>query len=195
MKCGNCGAVVAKGAGRFCTHCAAVLPDAERVSAYEFRTDEARFDEAERHDGFDLAMRHEPEPAHGGMGQVVGIVVLVFGVFWTFMALSMFPPMALFGLLFVGIAFYGAVYKPMQLARAPLERTLAIVVDERTSVSGGGQNSSASTHYYATLQFRDGRRVELNCSGKLAGEITRGDLGVACTKLGKHLVGFARIPV
>ncbi|HTM20032.1 MAG TPA: DUF2500 family protein [Kofleriaceae bacterium] len=193
MKCDNCGAAVMKGSGRFCTHCGGVLPDAERISAYEFRTDEARFDEAERHDGFAQAMRHVPEPAQGGAASVIGILVLVFGVFWTIMALSMFPPMALFGIFFIGIAFYGAVYKPMQLARAPLERALAIVVDERTSVSGG--KDSTSTHYYATLQLRDGRRCEFSCSGKLAGEITRGDLGVACTKLGKHLLGFARIPV
>ena len=34
---------------------------------------------------------------------LIGIFVVCFGIFWTIMAGSMFPPMAIFGILFVAI--------------------------------------------------------------------------------------------
>ena len=46
------------------------------------------------------------------MGGIGGIAVAVFGVFWTFMAMSIGAPpfFALFGLVFVAMAIGGAVY-------------------------------------------------------------------------------------
>jgi hypothetical protein len=48
----------------------------------------------------------EPSPV---AGTIVGIFVIAFGIFWTVMAGCMFPPMALFGLVFIGAAIYGVV--------------------------------------------------------------------------------------
>lgn len=80
------------------------------------------------------------------------------------------------------------------IARAPVVRVVAVVVDERVRVSGGGKNSSASTSYYATLQMRDGARRELGCDGALAGRIAAPDIGVAFTKE-DQLVDFIRFAV
>lgn len=44
------------------------------------------------------------------MGGIIGIIVAIFGLFWTFFAVSVFPPMALFGIIFVVIAIVGSVY-------------------------------------------------------------------------------------
>ena len=46
------------------------------------------------------------------MGGVMGIVVAVFGVIWTAAAISMGAPLpfALFGVVFIAVAVYGAVY-------------------------------------------------------------------------------------
>ena len=74
----------------------------------------------------------------------------------------------------------------------PVARVLAIVVGDRTKVSGGGEHSSVSTTYYATLEFETGRRAELRCDDATAGEIARNDIGVAYLKGGK-LVHFWRI--
>jgi hypothetical protein len=49
----------------------------------------------------------EPSPIAGTIG---GIVAIGFGIFWTIGAGSHFPPMALFGLLFIGIAVFGLIY-------------------------------------------------------------------------------------
>ena len=41
---------------------------------------------------------------------VMGIVVTLFGVFWTVMAASMEPFLALFGVIFVGVGIYNTIY-------------------------------------------------------------------------------------
>lgn len=44
------------------------------------------------------------------LGGVVGIGVVLFGMIWTVFAGRMFPPMALFGLIFIGIGIANTVY-------------------------------------------------------------------------------------
>lgn len=44
------------------------------------------------------------EPTSGPAGILIGIFVICFGLFWTVMAAAIFPPMALFGLIFIGFA-------------------------------------------------------------------------------------------
>ena len=49
-------------------------------------------------------------------GIVMSGFVALFGLFWTIMAGSIFPPMALFGILFIGFAIYGGTssYRRLQ---------------------------------------------------------------------------------
>ena len=46
---------------------------------------------------------HNKEPQSPLASALVGIFVVCFGIFWTIMAGSMFPPMAIFGILFTAI--------------------------------------------------------------------------------------------
>ncbi len=49
------------------------------------------------------------------MGGVISGIVAIFGLFWTIIAGSMFRPMALFGILFMGIAIYGGFARSRKL--------------------------------------------------------------------------------
>ncbi|MBQ6878139.1 MAG: hypothetical protein IJO22_07050 [Oscillospiraceae bacterium] len=50
--------------------------------------------------------RNEPETPLAAM--LTGIFVVCFGIFWTIMAGSIFPPMAIFGILFTAIGAVNA---------------------------------------------------------------------------------------
>ncbi|HEX7703711.1 MAG TPA: DUF2500 family protein [Kofleriaceae bacterium] len=86
------------------------------------------------------------------------------------------------------------VAKAMKFASAPITNELLVVVDERVAVTGGGENSSAHTTYYATLQDRSGARLEYRTYDWLAGGIAAGDIGVAYLK-GGRLVDFSRLDI
>lgn len=53
----------------------------------------------------------------------------------------------------------------------------AVVVSKRTEVSGGGNDSHASTWYYITFQVESGDRMELAVSGSDYGQLVEGDFG------------------
>ncbi|MFF2445830.1 DUF2500 domain-containing protein [Neobacillus sp. NPDC058068] len=53
----------------------------------------------------------------------------------------------------------------------------AVVVSKRTSVSGGGHDSHASTWYYVTFQVESGDRMEFNIGGREFGQLAEGDVG------------------
>ena len=52
----------------------------------------------------------------------------------------------------------------------------ASVISKRTQVSGGGEDHSSSTWYYATFQFESGDRKEFSVSGRDYGLIAEGDV-------------------
>ena len=56
------------------------------------------------------------EPQSPLAAMLVGIFVVCFGIFWTVMAGSMFPPMAIFGILFTAIGAVNAynIYKKIK---------------------------------------------------------------------------------
>ncbi len=81
--------------------------------------------------------------------------------------------------------------REQRFARAPIRHELAVVVDERVSVTSG---KSRSTQYHASLHTRDGKRSEYLCDGQLAGRIATPDIGVAFLKM-DHLVDFVRLEV
>ena len=52
--------------------------------------------------------RRNTEPSSPLAAMLTGIFVVCFGIFWTVMAGSMFPPMAIFGILFTAIGAVNA---------------------------------------------------------------------------------------
>ncbi len=62
---------------------------------------------------------------------------------------------------------------------APTLGHAAVIVGKRTQISGGGKDSSASTRYFVTAEFEDGRREEFGLmTPGLYGKVTEGDAGV-----------------
>jgi hypothetical protein len=53
----------------------------------------------------------------------------------------------------------------------------ALVVSKRTKVSGGSNDSSASTWYYVTFQVESGDRMELAVRNSDYGMLAEGDVG------------------
>jgi hypothetical protein len=100
---------------------------------------------------------------------------------------------AALGLSAVGLGVVGAM-RGLAYYRAPIVRTIGVVVRDRTHVFGGDEDTRASTSYYVTLQDRDGTRTEYATHGELAGRVTAGDIGVAFIK-SKTLVDFVRLDV
>ncbi len=78
---------------------------------------------------------------------------------------------------------------------APTMSHAALIAGKRTQVSGGGQNSSASTRYYITAQFDDGRRQEFAVmTPDLYGRVTEGDGGILFIR-SKYALDFDRVVV
>jgi len=211
-QCSHCNAPVRSGSARFCEYCGAELPVlapsptapgglgpadvAARLAALDGSSDLPRL------------MRHTPSTTSHSAGMLVGVGVLVV---FTVVALVMlvlfrsvadgigFPGSGVLTLVPVLIVAVGAflLFKLVQRTRgflkAPLERLRAAVVDERTEVRGGG-DSGARTHHYVTLELADGTRRECLDVGRVAGEVTRGDVGIAYVK-GEYLLDYARVVV
>ncbi len=74
---------------------------------------------------------------------------------------------------------------------APIERITAVLVKERTEISG--RNESTGTTSYATLQTRDGKRVEYRVSRVLVGKVVVDDIGIAYVKEVVFELGFTTL--
>ena len=133
-----------------------------------------------------------------------GIAVFIVGVAVSMMSQtsrlqsgrSLFPTVftglaALFALLGVGITVW-MLFRWRRFVRAPLQAVPAAVLDKRLHVRGGGTNSHSRTNYHVTLEFRDGRRTELEVGGNLYGLLGRDDVGVAWIK-DRYLLDFHRL--
>lgn len=76
---------------------------------------------------------------------------------------------------------------------APTESHPALIAAKRTQVSGGGENSSASTSYFLTAQFENGSREEFALiTPDLYSRLSEGDAGVLFTR-GKFALDFDRV--
>ena len=189
--------------GAFCKHCGARVLRPKDVGAdTDHRTSPERFELAEKHPGFGMARSHMPKVS--ATAEVVAPIVLGgFGVLFIIISQSIggevHEPTG-FRLLFLAIPIIficvaiAMVIKAMRFASAPISNDLLVVVDERIEVKGGGENSSAHTTYYATLQDRRGARHEYQTYDWLAGRIAAGDIGVAYLK-GGRLVDFSRLDI
>lgn len=199
QRCSNCGAPPRRGAARFCTYCGAAFPagQAPPPTALEGRARALALIQEQTE--FAEAMRRTPSVAMhvagGGCGiAFVGVwIAMVFVFFVAGSSMTHGSPVALpFKLipLFMlgGGAFllFTLLRRTGRLAAGKLEREPAAVVSQRTS---RGENSSTD---HVTLEYENGEREEYQVSGRLAGRLAVGDMGVAYEK-GGFLVDFARI--
>lgn len=211
-KCPHCGAR-AKDSGPHCAFCGSRLPAFEAQIAAEGSASpstEQRFERLERHASYAELLNRRPS-ASGPIAQgvfgifVTGAILLVaisvasgFGLFsWAAMQVTAFGALfSVLPILVVGVAvfmFARMIWKTTQLSTAEFIVQPSLIADERTDVSGGGDGPK-HTRYYVTLEARDGLRSELVASGRLAGRVTRGDIGVAYIKA-DHLIEFERVQV
>lgn len=202
-ECHHCGAAVRSRTARFCEFCGTELvhDDAPRAQTPDESRRE-RFELLRRHPDLESGLRHTPQvrvPTISTGLVFVGPLVIAFLVFFVVQANNMRAPIIFFivpAIMFVAIAntIFRSVQRGSRVRAARWERLPAIVVDERTRVSGGGKNSRATTSYFATLEFEDGARREFRVSPRLAGDITGDDAGIAYVKH-DALLEFRRISV
>jgi len=197
--CPNCAALAREPDQVYCAYCGHALPREQPPPAPRPPSVAQLLAEVERHPDLAEWMAHRPSTATLAVGfgvmMIFGLVFAAIAVGMMLFVGALFPPFALFLLLFVAaglaMAITGGV-KASRLANAPLLRVPALVVDERTQVSGGGNNSSASTSYFATLEVADAGREEYRIDGRLAGSVAPGDYGLAYLRSG-FLLDFRRV--
>lgn len=213
IRCGQCGAPFRAAEERFCSYCGMQRPaPSAPVSAPPDRV--ARFAAARSDPRLKTLMQHVPSTAGHTFGAAFALVFLVgfcvvaalmasaFGAFGGAVGYSIGGPTAraggaLFGLvplLILGGGIFMLVTVGSRMFRfqsAELERRLARVLDERLEVSGG---EHSTTTYFTTLEWEDKTRREFQNHAKLAGKITRDDLGLAYVK-GDVLLEFTRLDV
>jgi hypothetical protein len=156
------------------------------------RTDPSRFDRVEQHPELGSAPEQPVLPADAGVSVAAvaaPLLLSLFGALFLLVAITILLTLGaplIFSVIFVagglvfvlgGIAMARGV---VALRDAPVDRLIAVIVKERTQVSG--DSNSSSTTYYTTLQMRDGRRVEYRTAGSLAGRLVIDDIGVAYVK-------------
>lgn len=201
--CAHCGAAVKNLAARFCEFCGNALPRiVSSPPTGRFGDLPARFAALDAHESLPELRRLQPSTvayqAHNVARVLFALLFLAACIaVFVFFVQRMRGPLVLFPLAFLGIGVLGLgrmLKRAATLARAPLLHVPALVVDERIHVSGGGENSSAHTTYYVSLESADGRRAEYESRGELNGQIAPGDMGLAYLK-GENLLDFRRVPV
>ncbi len=206
MKCGSCGAEIPPDA-TVCEYCRTRVDPPERLESDEPQPDRppARAEIFERIKASQAYARRRSQRrlsqlASRGLVEhlfPIGFVSLwlvaalvITGTFFSIGRAGPFPssPPSWIALVPLGMAAFGGVVLVLMLRelskalRAPIVGHAAIVVGKRTAVSGGGQNSSASTSYYATFEFEDGARDEFRLRERLFGQLSERDAGVLFTR-------------
>jgi hypothetical protein len=96
--------------------------------------------------------------------------------------ISMLMSIVPIGFIVIGVLGFLSVRKKSSLLRtAPVQPQPAIVIGKRASVSGGGENSSASTSYFATFEFENEARREFEVRSDLYSQLSEGDPGIVYT--------------
>jgi Protein of unknown function (DUF2500) len=205
--CQHCGATIRNRSARFCEFCGTEhvrITSEETATPTEQRAE--RFTRLNHHADLPGLMDRQPEipPAipmgaklFGGaflvMTSIISIVFLVVGIAMLPFGLILLIPLALIWggklLVFGRIKRRVRDYDESELVRRP-----AIIVAQRTKVSGGGQNSSATTTNFVTIEVEDGRRDEFRTPDEVYGVLTVGDAGVAYLKF-DLLLDFQRVAV
>jgi hypothetical protein len=175
-------------------------------------TDPSRFDKVERHPDYRSAPAQPVLPADASIGVAAvawPLLLSLFGAVFVLIAITLLfairPPLW-FSLLFIagglvvavgGIGFArGLAGVPgtgvLAVRDAPIERLIAVIVKERTEITKSN-NDSTTTSYYATLQTRDGKRVEYRVSRALVGKLVIDDIGIAYVKEQVFELGFTTL--
>ncbi|MBS1122481.1 MAG: hypothetical protein H6Q90_4709 [Deltaproteobacteria bacterium] len=167
-------------------------------------TDPSRFDRVEAHPDYRTAPEQPVLPADASLGIAIaapvsialfGIVVLiVLGMLITLRPSLMVTVIFIAAIAVIaanGMRRFGAI---IEFRNAPIERRVAVIVKDRTEVTGGTEHHAASTSYYTTLQLRDGTRIECRTYRSIVGRLAVGDIGVAYIKA-QTLVEFFRFDV
>lgn len=203
VHCSHCGAPFREEDARFCSFCGTqrqlAQPAVVVAAAPSAPNAIERFERAERHPRMAELLKRTPSTlGHGtSLGCSAGGLV-VFCVVGILITITFAKNGGGFSLLFpLAITLVGAFMLAATLKRAArftsaeLRRTIALVVDERVSVSGGRH---AHTTYFATLEWKSRTRREFSVNARLAGKIAPNDLGVAYMKA-DVLLDFERLDV
>ena len=204
-ECPNCGAPASRLSARFCEYCGTELPRPvpapQPAPASPVGDVAARFTALEHAPELEELLKREPATGAIALQQGLGIGGIVVFVLIGLLATGVFflicPPLGLVPLVIVvvgALAFSGQLSRRNRFAKSSLQRVPALVVDERTKISGGGGSFSASTSYLATLEFPDGSRREYPVDDTTAGKLTQGDMGIAYLRA-DHLLDFGRVRV
>lgn len=113
-----------------------------------------------------------------------------FGLPPVLQALSVIVPVLVVG--FFAFIIGAIIVTTVKNLRQPLITRPARVVAKRTAVSGGGQNSSASSHYYVTFEFDSGSREEWAVADRQYALLAEGDVGTLRSQ-GTWFKGFDRL--
>ncbi len=208
-QCQKCSARANRLDARFCEYCGAELPRPAAAQPEPSRAGgasanlEGRFAALEAHTDWERLKAFVPANA-GVSGPLTTAFMGVFLVVWigiggivTVGFAAGAGPLALFplGIVSLGvIMMLKGVKRHRKFLDAPIVARAALVVDERVTVSGGGENSSASTYYHTTLEFPDGQRTEHATIPEAAAQACPGDVGMAYLR-DNRLVYFERVPV
>lgn len=198
FRCSQCSAPVQDDNWTSCPFCGTVL-NKPTINPLKAVTAPARFEAARRSPEYQDCMQFTPSTSKHSTGTVI---LILFAALWVGISLFMTAAfsqapgaMMLFPL---GMGIFGAVFlskgigKQLAIGRAPWERELVVVIDERTSVTGGGKNRSATTNYFVNLQREGSERSEFPCVEEVASSAAPGDIGIAYIK-GGHVFGFRRL--
>ena len=119
------------------------------------------------------------------MSGVMGIFVAVFGVIWTFTALSMGAPLpfALFGIGFIAVAVYGAVYNFRNATGENRYSVYDITEEGEESDPFNDRFGAKTTAENGDSQQRNGKKSKFcpYCGTELAEDF------VYCSECGKKL--------
>jgi hypothetical protein len=195
LQCASCGAIPKDTGTKFCGFCGALLPLRTPGPATPVEAPE-RFEAVERHPELPKLLARVPDDP-GAPSVLPGSCFLALLAAVTIGMLTQMghgpggglPPAILLAPALMSLLAIGMIVSAARSRSAPLHRNVAVVLDERIKVSGGGQHSHARTEYYVLLADRSGTRVELEATEELAGSTAPGDIGVAYIRRGR-LVDF-----
>jgi len=201
-KCPHCGAR-AKEIGPFCAFCGSRLPQIETPIAAPVlavvESKASKFRRLEAHPQFAELLARQPSAAGPIAAGMFGTVAMIGFVILAIVMVSLFRnagALILFPIVIGAIGLLALIRqfgKTAQLATAETVAKPILIADERSEERGSGDDSR-STHYFVTLEDREGLRTEYEASGNLSGRVTQGDIGVAYIKADR-LIEFARVPL
>jgi len=206
MKCVSCGASISSSA-KFCEYCGSqvVLPKPER------RHGEVSFQQIKESDTYQNCTspariaklpKLSPFEKFFGAGFLIVFCSITFFMFVMMNTMGSFTGSAIPNcmslvplgmMIFGGFMFWKQLQRVQTMETAKLNTLAAKVVGKRIQVSGGGENSSASTSYFVTFENEEGDRNEYQVwDGSMYGRLSEDDMGVLFLR-DRYAVDFDRV--